>query len=1109
MSISSLAVKRPVGTSLIAIGLFVFGFFSFFSIPVADLPNFSVPVIYVIANQPGSSPKQMASSVTTPLERRLGNISDLTAMHSFTTENSSFILLLFEIGTDVNSSARDVEAALRAARSDMPHTLLADPQYYKASPADSPIMMAALTSDLRSGSSLRNLTETVLKPILGGVKGVGWIEIVGPDKPAIKIELNPYLLFHYGLDLEDVRSALASANANTPKGHIESAHQEYTLLTNDQATVPQQYKDIVVGYRKNRPIHLNSIGRVTSGPQNERKTAWLNGHQSSIAIIRPQPGANVIEVTNKLHKKAAILQESLPHDTQLSIISDRSIPIRSTLQETEKTLVLSVILVVGIILCFLGSWRSTFVPVVTIPVALMATIGVMGLCHFSLNLLSLCGLTIASGFIVDDAIVVTEHISRRLEEGWSRKNAVFVGSNEIQFTILSMSISLIAVFIPILLVGGIAGLVFFEFAMTITIAVIASFFLAITLTPMLCFYYLELPKQEKYKSHSWVTLLPQKMTYHVNNILNISIKHYKTTLHIALHHPILVLLTLPLSVILTVEMIKIMPKAILPAEDISLLQGHLQFDQSTSFTKTSALTYDIAQKIKKDKAIYDVVADTGEDSANESTLFITLKPKPARKEPSEDIAQHLYSVTRNTPGLIASFTNAGDINGSGDMQHLGNYSFAFRSDNENDMPYWIPKIIEALRKTPIFASINSPMIGHGRSIQMRINRDLLARYHLTPQLTGNTIYDLYGQRIVSKIATSRCIYYVTMQAAKDIRKTPASLNNVWISTAGGSPSGAVMSNTIRVKKPQDASAFDPRNNKESQLSFKNVVANKLAGGQSTSNGSAVSTNRETMIPVQDISWPVPTAATLQEHHIDGFISGSIAFDLANNHTLDEAEEAIHKALKELNAPQSLQGEFTGNAKNRNHDIHNAEIAIFVAILVIYLVLGMLYESFTQPITILSTLPSAAIGAVGILYFTNNSFSFLAIIAIFMLIGIVKKNAILMIDLAIKIQREKKLDAQEAIIIACIHRFRPILMTTICAIFSALPMIFAQGYGAEMISPLGLALFGGLIFSQAFTLFTTPTLYVVIDHLVMFIRRKLFFFRNKTNEPSLHDTLESP
>nr|WP_269142556.1 efflux RND transporter permease subunit [Acetobacter garciniae] len=1095
-------IMRPVGTTLMALAFMVAGLFAYRTMPVADLPNISVPVIYIIATQPGSSPQQLASAVTTPLERRLGSIAGVTSMRSTTTDSSVFILLFFDNARDINGAARDVEAGLRAARADMPTTLLMPPQYYKANPADSPVMVAALTSPLRPPYVLRDLAETQLKPQLAGVKGVGWVEVVGSDKPAVQVEMNPHLLYHFGIGFEDIRSALASANANTPKGFIDSGGQRMVLQTNDQARTPEQYRNLVIAYRDNRPVRLASVAQVRTGPQNERKAGWLNDKPAVLAIIRAQPGSNVIEVTDAIRARAAQLRNTLPADVSFTLVSDRSISIRGALADTQETLLVSVLLVVVVVLAFLRSWRSTFIPAVTVPVSLAGSVAIMGMMGFSLDTLSLLALTIATGFVVDDAIVVVENIARHMEGGMDRMEATLLGAREITFTILSITISLIAVFLPMLLMGGVPGKVFFEFAMTLSIAVSLSFFLAISLTPMMCARLLSV--HAHHDAPPTPSTNPFVRAAHwladgTDWLLARAVTIYARTLDWSLRRPWLMVTSLPLSVTATIGLLVIMPKEVLPAEDIALVQGALRTDQTTSFSVMAHKTRAVIQAAMTDPDVADVIGFTGEETANEAEIFAQLKDKADRTATPESIAARIGQRVSGIAGLDVSLSNAGDINGGGQRQHEGTYSYVFTSDRDGEIETWVPRITEALRTSPVLSGVSSHLSGGSTALHVQIARDMAARFLITPQLIGNSVYDAYGQRVASTISTPFTTYYVTMSVALPFRDTPQALQTLRVSTAGGTASGAAASNTIRVRDGTQTSTSSVASLNEQ--SFRNATANRLAGGgNGASNGSAVSASTETMVPLSTLVHLATTPAPLEVSHEDGSISAAISFDLAKGAALGDAERAITQALADLHAPESIRGKFSGEAGDLHKDLVNELLVFVLAIVTMYVTLGMLYESYVQPLTILSTLPSAAVGAIFTLWLCGQAFSLISMIAVILLVGIVKKNAILMVDFALDVERGQNLSPTQAIRSACLTRFRPILMTTLAAAFGAAPIIFGRGYGAELRLPLGIAILGGLATSQLLTLYSTPAVYVLMHRLSARTRRGWAALRRRLPGP---------
>nr|WP_254511261.1 efflux RND transporter permease subunit [Komagataeibacter oboediens] len=1067
----SIFVRRPVATILLTVALIIGGVIGYLTLPVADMPNVDFPVIQVQAQQAGGSPEEIASSVAAPLERHLGAIADLTEMTSQSSANQARITLQFSLDRDINGAARDVEAALQAAHADLPSSLRQNPSYSKANPNGAPVMILALTSRTRTAPQLYDLASNVLQQHLSQIQGVGQVEIGGSSLPAVRVEMNPLALYKFGIGFEDIRAALASANAHTPKGFIDQGDHRFVLATNDQAHNAQAYRDLIVAYHDSRPVRLEDVAYVHDGVEDLRNAGYVDGKAGVLAIIFAQAGANIINTNDQIRAKLPMLREALPADVDLGKFMDRSTTIRAALADTQFTLVLSVCLVVLVVLLFLRSPRITIIPAIVVPTSIITTFGVMRLLGYSIDNLSLMALTISTGFVVDDAIVVVENISRHMEAGMDRLQATLLGTREVAFTVMSITVSLIAVFLPILLLSGVAGRLFHEFAMTMSITIVVSMGLSLSLTPMMTAHLLrqhEVPRS---------TGVFGRIGMWLETGINATQQGYARSLEWAITHRRITILSLPVTIAIMVGLFIKMPKSLFPESDTGMLMGHLMGDQSISFQAMQGKIATTQQAVLADRDVVHVMGFMGgRGSSNQANMFVTLKDKSLRNDtPAQTIAR-ITRRLRNMTGATFYMSAPGQLR-IGGRQSNAAYQYSLHSDSSKDLYKWTPLLVTALQKHPELSDISSDVLQGGSALDVQIDRDTASRLNITPQLVSNTLYDAYGQRSASVIYNSLNQYRVVMEVEPRFWQDPTTLKQVWVSVAGGTAGGGTQSNTIRVKTDTGTTQ-----SQLSEQSFRNQIANTLAGGNSTSTGSAVSTSSESMVPLTLVSVLKPTKTALSINHDGQSVSTTVSFNLSNGVPLSQAVQIINEETVRLHMPANIQGNFAGNAAQFQKSVNNEPLLILAALAAVYMTLGILYESYVHPLTILSTLPSAGVGALLALQFFGEAFSLIAMIGVILLIGIVKKNAIMLVDFAITAERDEGHTALEAIRTACLLRFRPIMMTTFAAALGALPLIFGHGYGSELRRPLGIAIVGGLIVSQALTLYTTPVVYLYLDHL---------------------------
>jgi multidrug efflux pump len=1082
MNLSAVFIARPVATTLLTLAIALSGLLAFFRMPVAPLPNISFPTIQVMAQMAGASPQNMAQTVAEPLERHLGIISDVTEMTSQSGVGTTRITLQFGLDRDINGAARDVEAAIQAARADLPASLHANPTYNKFNPAEAPIMILALTSDTLDPGQLYDSADTILEQQFSQISGVGDVELGGAALPAVRVDLQPGPLNQYGIGLEDVRAALAAANANSPKGYIDNQGVRYQIYTNDQATVAADYRDLIIAYRNGAAVRLRDIAAVSNSVENVDNAGSFKGKSAVLVIIHPSPGANIIKTVDQVKAMLPTLKAALPPSIDMAIAMDRSVSIRGALTDTERTLFIAIVLVVGVVFVFLRSGRATLIPGIAVPVSILGTFGPMYLLGFNIDNLSLMALTIATGFVVDDAVVVVENTVRHLEDGMEPYAAAMRGSAEVSFTVLSMSLSLIAVFLPILLMPGLLGMLFREFAETLSITILISLVISLTLTPMLCSRFLR-HEQNPAKRPNWFI---RGLEARFARLL----EGYKTSLAWALRHTRLVGAIFLLTIVLNVFLFVIVPKGFFPEQDNGLIIGTVQADQSISFALMKQKMLQLQSIIQHNKGIATVAGFTGGRATNNGFLFITLKPLAQRDISATQIVAQLRRPLSRIPGAQTFLVPAQDLQ-IGARQGNAEYQYTLTSDDSDALYLWVPKIVSALQQQKTLLDVNSDLQQGGLETNVIINRPIASAYNITPEEIDNTLYDAYGQRSVSTIYNALNQYEVIMELAPQYLQTPAMLNQIYVSTSGGTASGTSSTNFAAGTVVGSTSSTSAASATASVAldSATNAAINSIASGgkSSTSAGAAVSTDKETMIPLAAVASYAPGTTPITVNHQSGQLASTITFNLPAGVALGTAAADIQKTMSNIDVPLSIRGSFAGAAAAFQSSLSTEPLLILAALAAVYIVLGILYESTIHPITIISTIPSAGIGALLLLLLLNTPLTVIALIGVILLIGIVKKNAILMIDFALQLERSENLTPEVAIYQAAVLRFRPILMTTFAAILGALPLAIALGQGASLRQPLGITIIGGLIVSQALTLYTTPVVYLFMDRLGVRLR----------------------
>jgi len=1012
MNISAPFIHRPVATTLLTIAIALAGAVAFRVLPVSSLPQVDFPTVSVAATLPGAAPEIMASSVATPLERQFGRIAGVTEMTSSSFLGTTSITLQFDLNRNIDGAARDVEAAINAARSYLPANLPANPTYRKVNPADSPILILGMTSKIYDRGPMYDAASTVVQQSLSQVEGVGQVTIGGGALPGVRVELNPTQLNNFGLGLQDVNSMLSSQNANLAKGQITNGHVTQDIVANDQLMKAAYYKPLIVGYHNGAAIKLSDIADVTDSVENVRAAGFLDGKPCVILIVFRQPGANIIDTVDRIIATIPILEASVPAGMDFTVVLDRTSTIRASVKDVERTLMISVLLVILVVFVFLRNVRATLIPGVAVPVSLIGTFGAMYLFGYSIDNLSLMALTVATGFVVDDAIVVIENVSRYLEQGMSPMQASLKGASEIGFTVLSISISLVAVFIPILLMGGIVGRLFREFAVTLSVAILVSLAVSLTTTPMMCSRLLKNHEGEK---HGRLYNLSEKFFAAL-------LSFYERTLTRVLEHPAITLTVLLITIGINVFLFMIVPKGFFPQQDNGSVFGGIQGAQDISFQAMQDITLRFVQKIKTDPAVLHVGAFTGGGAVNTGFVYLALKPLSERKISASQVVDRLRPQLVSIPGATV-FLQAGQDLRIGGRQSNAQYQYTIQSDTLDDLVKWGPILLSQMKKQHMLTDVNSDQQNSGLQASLVYDRDTASRLGITPQTIDNTLYEAFGQAQVSTMYTALNQYHVVMEVAPQFWQNPSSLSDIYIRPSVG---------------------------KE--------------------------------VPLSAITHYEPQTAPLSVNHQSQFPSVTISFNLAEGVALSDAAAAIGQMETSMGMPASIHGMFSGTLQAFQASLSTEPYLILTALLAIYIVLGMLYESFIHPITILSTLPSAGVGAMLALLIFHIDLSVTALIGVILLIGIVKKNAILMIDFALAAERLEHKTSEEAIFQACILRFRPILMTTMAALFGALPLALGTGTGSELRRPLGVTIIGGLIVSQMLTLYTTPVVYLYLDRL---------------------------
>lgn len=1015
MNISETFINRPVATTLLAIALALAGLIALHLLPVSPLPPVEFPTISVNAALPGADPETMATSVATPLERQLGRIAGVNEMTSTSYRGSTSITLQFDLNRNIDGAARDVQAAINAARGDLPANLPRNPIYRKINPADAPILLLALTSDVVTTAQMFDAASSIMQQKLSQIEGVGQVVIGGSSLPAVRIDLNPTALNKYGISLEDVRGVLSSTNINRPKGQLSNGEHTWEIQTNDQLHKAEHYEPVVVTYRSGAAVRLLDVAKVTDSVEDVRSTGLVNGKPAVMVIIFRQPGANIIETVDRVRALIPQLEAAMPGAVKATIVQDRTPPIRGSLKDVEITLMISAILVILVVFGFLRNGRATVIPAVAVVLSLIGTFAVMYLLHYNVDNLSLMALTIATGFVVDDAIVVLENTTRHIEMGKTAMQAALRGAKEITFTVLSMSVSLVAVFIPLLLMADIPGRLLREFAVTLSVAVAVSLVVSLTVTPMMC---ARLLKPGKTAAHGKIYKMSEEL-------FNGMYRRYEVTLRWALGHPRFMLTLVVACVAMTIGLFIISPKGFFPEQDTGRITGTIVAEQDISFQAMESKLKQVVNIIKADKDVENVAGFTGGSggggaTTNTGRLFIALKPHGQRKSTANEVIARLRAKLTQVPGAPTYLQAVQELRVGGRISG-GLYQYTLRGENLSDLNAWSPRVLQQMRTLSTIVDVNSDQQNKGLEATVIVDRNTASRLGISSQAIDNTLYDAFGQRQVSITYTYLNQYHTVMEVAPSFWQRPETLRDIYVRSTTGA-----------------------------------------------------------MVPLSAFARFERNTTSLAINHQSQFPAVTLSFNLAAGKSLGEAVKEIEETTRKMGLPASISGSFQGTARVFQAALANMPWLILAALVAVYIVLGMLYESYVHPITILSTLPSAGVGALLALLIFRIDFSIIALIGIILLIGLVKKNGIMMVDFALEAERKEGKSPEEAIFQACLLRFRPIMMTTMAALLGGLPLALGSGIGSELRRPLGIAIVGGLILSQMLTLYTTPVMYLYLD-----------------------------